>query len=168
MTGVIRKHFASVLAALTVVTVTGAWLMGMFEGSDPLRDVSRGELVAALIGFLAFVGGLIGIVLLIRQRIKPWTRDEMSKWQHIREQGRRAYLRDAIIRGLIFAFLALACLSIVDYLKSRSMRLILASAWIYGALFLVYLFGMYYAALLSWNANEKHYQKIADSPSKET
>src|SRR5882724_3369691 len=98
MTGVIRKHFASVLAALTVVTVTGAWLMGMFEGSDPLRDVSRGELVAALIGFLAFVGGLIGIVLLIRQRIKPWTRDEMSKWQHIREQGRRAYLRDAIIR----------------------------------------------------------------------
>lgn len=163
MKNVIRKNSAAAFAVLLALTLTGAWLLGMFEGSEQSAEVSGAELASAVAGFILLVGGLAGILLLIRQSIRPWSDQEVLLWQRIRAEGRREFLKDATYKGLILGVLMVASLSMVDYWRTRSARLLFDSIWIYGALFLVCVLGIYYAAHLSWNANEKHYQNRIDS-----
>ena len=153
-----RRSSAISYIALVVLGLIGAWLTGLFERTNRAHEVSGGELFAAFVGFFIFLGALLGIVLLIRRNIRPWTDEHLSQWESIRKRGRSAYIREAIIKGLVVALLALSWPLITDYWKTRSLSLILDSAWIYTALFLTCVFGMYYAALRTWSANEKHYE----------
>src|SRR5437660_220720 len=130
-----RKQSIAGYATLLILSFVGAWLTGLFENSDRLKEVSGGELLAAFLGFFILVGALLGIVLLIRRDLTPLTEDQVSEWEHVRRRGRSPYVRAAIIKGFIIGLFALSWPFISDYWKTRSLSLILDSAWIYTAVF---------------------------------
>ena len=154
-----RKHSAVIYVILIVVGLIGAWLTGLFEGAaDRAHEVSRGELLAAFLGFFLFVGALLGIVLLIRRSMTPLTQEQLSQWERIRARGRAAYIGVEVVKGFIAGFLALTWPLISDYRKTGSLISIAASLWIYIPLFLTCVFVMYYGAIRTWNLNEKEYK----------
>jgi hypothetical protein len=154
----LRKYSLAIYATLIILGLIGAWLTGLFEGSEHVYDVSGKELLGAFLGFFLFVGALIGIALLVRRKTTPLTQEQLSQWERIRMRGRGAYIGAAIVKGLLAGFLALSWPLISDYRKTGSMSLIIDSLWLYVALFLTCVFGMYYAAIRTWNANEKEYE----------
>ena len=154
----LRKYSLAIYATLIILGLIGAWLTGLFGGSERAHDVSGKELLGAFLGFFLFVGALIGIAFLVRRKTTPLNQEQLSQWKRIRMRGRGAYIGTAIVKGLLAGFLALSWPLISDYRKTGSMSLIIDSLWLYVALFLTCVFGMYYAAIRTWSSNEKEYE----------
>jgi len=158
-----RRKSIIVYAALVAGALLGARLVGLFEGESPGREISGLEMLTALFGFLLFLGALIGIVLMIRQNMRPMNEREIFEWEILRRKGRGAYIRQAILKGVLFGLLAISWPVISDYLKERSFDLMVDSLWIYVALFLTCVLGAYYAAIRIWDANERHFEALVQS-----
>ncbi len=140
----------------------GAWLVGLFETTNPSANVSGWELLLAFLGFLILVAALIGIVLLIRRNIQHGTEKDMAEWKSIRKQGKRRYFRAAIVKGVFLGLVFLLPL-IAYYQKANSFGPSINRLWIYAALFLASVLASYFAALRTWNANERDYEAAVHS-----
>jgi hypothetical protein len=154
----LRKHSSATYATLIILGIIGAWLTGLFGDTDQVHDITGKELLGALLGFGLFVGALIGIALLVRRKTTALSPEQLSEWDRIRARGRGRYIRAAVVKGLLAGVLALSWPFMSDYQKTGSMRLIIDSWWIYLVLFLTCILAMYYAAIRTWNGNEKEYQ----------
>ena len=155
----------SILAYMILIAlgILGAWLVGMFEGEEPAGDISGLEVLLSLVGFFIFLGALIGIVLVIRQNMRPMSQKEIAGWEIIRKRGKRSYIRNAIVKGILFGLLGISWPVMSDFWKVKSFSLIRDSIWIYVALFLVCVFAVFYAAIRTWDANERDYEALATS-----
>jgi TRAP-type C4-dicarboxylate transport system permease small subunit len=155
----------SVLAYVILIAfgILGAWLIGMFEGEKPAENISGLDMLLSFVGFFIFLGALIGIVLVIRQNMRPMSRKEIAGWEIIRRRGKRSYIRNAIVKGILFGLIGISWPVISDFWKVKSFSLIMASIWIYAALFLVCVFAAFYAALRIWDGNEKAYEALIQS-----
>lgn len=158
-----RRNTALAFASLIASAILGAWLTGMFEGEKKAEDISGLTLLLGVLGFFIFLGSLIGILLLIRQNLRPMSQREMLAWETIREKGKRSYIRNAIVRGFILGLISITWPLISDYWKVKSFGSIINSLWIHVALFLVVIFASYYAAIRTWDANEKDYEVLIQS-----
>jgi TRAP-type C4-dicarboxylate transport system permease small subunit len=153
----------SILAYVILIAlgILGAWLIGMFEGETPAEDISGLDMLLSFVGFFIFLGALIGVVLVIRQNMRPMGQGEIAGWGIIRKRGKRSYTRNAIVKGMLFGLIGISWPVVSDFPKVKSFSLILDSIWIYGALFLVCVFAAFYAAVRMWDANERDYEAIA-------
>ena len=157
----------SILAYMILIAfgILGAWLVGMFEGEEPAKDISGLDMLLSFAGFFIFLGALIGIVLVIRQNMRPMSQKEIVGWEIIRKRGKRSYIRNAIVKGILFGLIGISWPVMSDFFKTKSFSLILDSIWIYVALFLTCVFAAFYAAVRIWDANERDYETLAQSKS---
>jgi TRAP-type C4-dicarboxylate transport system permease small subunit len=153
-----RKYSGLAYLLLIALGVFGAWLNGWFM--DSVDDLSFLRLIS---GFIILIGAMAGIVLLIRHNMRPMNQWEIVAWESVRKRGKRSYLRNAIVRGFLLGSISISYPVLSDYWKAKSFSLILDSLWIYVALFLVVVFGAYYAAIRTWNANEKDYETLVQA-----
>jgi hypothetical protein len=144
---------------LLAVSILGAWLVGLFEGDSPQRNISGLEFLSVIFGFLLFIAALIGIVLLIRQNIGPMTESDISKWEILRKRGRRSYVRKGLLKGILFGLLGVSFLLI----GVINLGLPVNSLWVLGVILLTSVFGGYYGAIRKWDSNEKDYEAFVDS-----
>jgi hypothetical protein len=140
----------------------GAWLVGIFETTNPSENVSGRDLLVAFLGFLNLVAALIGIVLLIRRYLRHSTEGDMTEWKTIRKQGKERYIRAAIVKGILLGLVFLLPL-IAYYPKVNSFGPGLNRFWIYAALVVASVFSFYLAALRTWNAKERDYKASVQS-----
>jgi hypothetical protein len=155
-----RRKSIIAYAALIALGLLGAHLVGMFESEKVTSDISGLALLSALLGFLLLVSALIGIVLIIRQNIRPMSEKEILEWEIVRAAGKRSYIRRAVLKGLLFGTLAISWPIISDYWKVKSVSLIIDSLLLYTALLLTCVFGAYYAAIRTWDANERDFETL--------
>jgi len=120
-------------------------------------------LLAAFLGFLILIAALIGLLLVIRHHMRPNSGKDMVEWGSIRKQGKQRYIRATMIKGILFALLAILWPLIAYYSKPKSYGSNLQSLWIFATLALAYIFGCYYTAVKTWNANETDYEAIFHS-----
>ena len=153
-----RSNSVAAYLLLIALVFLGAWLNGQF--TDDVDDVSFLRLAS---GLVIMVGALIGIVLLIRRDLRPMNQRELAAWEAIREKGKRSYLRSAIIRGTGFGLIGISWPLARDLWKAKSLAPVIDSLWIYIAVFLTFVFAAFYAAVRSWDANEKDYEALAES-----
>jgi len=154
-----------VLAFVSLIAsgIVGAWLTGLFDEEQPAHYISASELWLAFFGFLIFIGSVFGILFLIRQNMRSMNQKELIAWEIVRKNGKRTYIRNGILRGFILALLSTFWWLLSDYWKAKSFSLIFNSLWIYVTMFLVLNFAAYYAAIRTWDANERDYQALAQS-----
>lgn len=112
-------------------------------------------MITASVGFLLFVGSIAGLLILIRRDRKPIGAEELSQWEQVRVAGRGSYLRQLTFRGLVVGVLAIVWPVVSDYRETGSVRSVVGSLWIYAGILGVCVFGMYYAALRTWNSYEQ-------------
>ena len=153
-----RRNSVVAYLLLIALVVFGAWLNGQF-----MDDVSGLSFLRLILGLIIVVGALIGIVLLIRRDMRPMNQRELAVWEIIREKGKRNYLRDAIVNGIIFGLISISWLLISDLWKAKSFASLIDSLWIYVVLFLTCVLAVYYAAVRTWDANEKDYEALVKS-----
>jgi hypothetical protein len=153
-----RKYSGLAYLLLIALGVLGAWLNGWFM--DSVDNLSSLRLIS---GFIILIGSMAGIILLIRHNMRPMNQREIVVWEIIRKRGKHNYIRNAIIRGLLLGLISISYPVLSDYWKTKSFNLILDSLWLYVALFLIVIFGMYYAAIRTWNANEKDYETLVQA-----
>lgn len=149
-------------AILVSLGLFGAWLVGLFETTSPSANVSGGDLLVAVFGFLILVAALIGIVLLIRRYLQHNPERDMTEWKTIRKQGKQRYIRAAIVKGIFLGLVFLLPL-IAYYPKINSFGPGLNRFWIYATLFFAAIFGSYLAAVRTWKANERDYEASVQS-----
>ena len=140
---------------LAVFAILGAQLLGLFEVDSPASEVSGLELLSALFGFLLLLTALLGTLLLIRHNMRPMSRADISEWEIRRRQGKGAFIRNALLKGIAFGLLAVSWPLISEYLRAKSLGPMVRSLWMYLALVLTCVFGASYAAIRIWNANER-------------
>jgi TRAP-type C4-dicarboxylate transport system permease small subunit len=149
----LRKDSAAIYGVLIALGFVGAWLTGLFDQTDS-TDVSGLELIWALLGFLIFVGSIAGMLFLFRHNQVPIQPDELSQWESVRRLGRKRYVRKLIVRGFVAGLLAVLWPAVTDYVRAGSITRVLSSVWIYLAVLLTCVFGMYYAAIRTWHTYE--------------
>src|SRR5215212_9004948 len=112
----------SILAYMTLIAlgVLGAVLIGLFEGEEPTGDISGLDMLLSFVGFFIFLGALIGIVLVIRQNMRPMSQEEIVGWEIIRKRGKRSYIRNAIVRGILFGLIGVSWPVMSDFFKTKS------------------------------------------------
>jgi hypothetical protein len=142
-------------SGLVIAGVLGAWLAGLFEPASPSAEISGGQLALAFLGFFLLVGALIGVVLVFRQNVHSGNKQAMSNWEVVREGGRRAYIQSALLKGFFLGLVALSWPILSDYRKGDFVNQTLNSLWIYIAILYICVFGAYYAAKRTWDANEQ-------------
>jgi hypothetical protein len=149
----LRKNSAAIYGVLIALGFVGAWLAGLFDQTDS-TEVSGLELIWALLGFLILVGSIAGMLLLFRHNQTPIDQEELSRWELVRSLGRGRYVRKLVLRGFIVGLLAILWPAVTDYVRTGSITSVLGSAWIYLAILLTCVFGMYYAAIRTWRSYE--------------
>lgn len=149
-------------SGLVIAGVLGAWLAGLFKPVSPSAEISGGELALAFLGFFLLVGALIGVVLVFRQNVHTSNKQGMSNWEVVREGGRRAYIQGALLKGFVLGLVAISWPILSDYRKGDFVNQTLNSLWIYIPILLICVFGAYYAARRTWDANERSYKSEHD------
>ena len=144
---------------LASVAILGAQLLGLFEVDSPSKEVSGLELLSALAGFLLLLVALIGTILLIRHNMRPMSKRDISEWEILRRQGKRAFVRNALLKGIALGLVAVSWPLISEYLRAKSFGPMVHSLWMYVALVLTCVFGATYGAIRIWNANEREISK---------
>lgn len=153
-----RRHSVIVYLLLLALVIFGAWLNGQF-----IDDVSEVSFLRLISGLIIMMGALIGIILLIRHDMRPMDQRVLTVWGVIRAKGRRNYLRGAVVRGVIFGLVLFLWPLISHLWKAESFASVADSLWVYVALYLTCVFGVYYAAVRTWDANEKAYEALFQS-----
>ena len=148
-----------VYVILAVFAILAAQLLGLFEVDNPAKEVSGLELLSALVGFLLLLTALIGTILLIRHNMRPMSTGDISEWETLRRHGKRAFVRNALLKGIAFGLLAVSWPLISEYSRAKSFGPMVHSLWMYLALVLTCVFGASYAAIRIWNANEREISK---------
>ncbi len=156
-----RRNSILVYVILIALGILGAWLVGLFEGEKPAEEISGLDMLLSLAGFFIFLGALIGVVLVIRQNMRPMSQEEIAGWEIIRRRGKRSYIRNAIVKGVLFGLIGITGPVMSDFWEVKSFSLVMDSVWIYIALFLVCVFAAFYAAIRTWDANEREYEALA-------
>ena len=151
-----------IYSGLIIAGVLGAWLAGLFEPATPSAEISGGELLLAFLGFFLLVGALIGVVLVFRKNMQSGNTHDMSAWEVVREKGKGAYIKSALLKGVLLGLVAITWPVLSDYWKGDVSQT-LNSLWIYIAIVLICVFGGYYAAKRTWDANERIYESEHDS-----
>ena len=158
--------------AVAAAGVFGAWLMGMFETAEPAREVSGWDNLLSLAGFFIFLGSLVTSVFLLRRTLPSITREEMTAWAPVREQGRSRFVRASVARGFRVGLLSLAGVALWNYLRGEWFKggFDFKELIIYPLLLLIFVFAAWYGAVRDWAVNEDAYQKLiggardADAP----
>jgi len=149
-------------SSLIIAGVLGAWLAGLFEPATPSAEISGGQLVLAFLGFFLLVGALIGVVLLFRKNTQSGNKHNMSDWEVVRGRGKRAYIQSALLKGMLLGLVAISWPLLSDYWKG-DLNQTLNSLWVYIAIVLICVLGGYYAAMRTWDTNERTYKSDRDS-----
>ncbi len=145
-----------------ILGVFGAHLAGLFEEADLTGETTGAELLRAVLGFFLLLGSLVGLLFVFLQKRRPMTLTDISRWEVVKEKGKRAYVRSAMLKGMLLGFVAIAWPLIGD-LKARALDHIVDSLWMYIAIVLICVVASCYAAMRSWNANERGYEAIFQS-----
>ena len=135
---------------------------GLFEPATPSAEISGGELLLAFLGFFLLVGALIGVVLVFRKNMQSGNTHDMSAWEVVREKGKGAYIKSALLKGVFLGLVAISWPLLSDYWKG-DLNQTLNSLWIYIAIVLICVLGAYYAATRTWDANETSHNAERDS-----
>jgi hypothetical protein len=138
-------------SGLIIAGVLGAWLAGLFGPASPSEEISGGELALAFLGFFLMVGALIGVILVFRHNVHSSNKQDMPNWEVVREGGRRAYIQSALLKGFVLGLVAISWPMLSDFRKGDFVN----SLWIYIPIILICVFGAYYAAKRTWDANER-------------
>ena len=154
-----RGKSVIVYMILAVFPILGAQLLRLFEVDSPAKEVSSLELLSALLGFLLLLTALIGTILLIRHNMRPMSRGDISEWEIVRRQGKRAFVRNALLKGIAFGLLAVSWPLVSEYSRAKSFGPMVHSFWMYLALIMTCVVGASYAAIRIWNANEREISK---------
>lgn len=120
-------------------------------------------MITASAGFLLFVGSIGGILILIRRDRKPIGAEELFQWEQIRLAGRGSYLKQMIFRGFVVGLIAIVWPVVSDYRETGSIRSVVGFLRIYAGILAICVFGMYYAALRTWNRYEQIRNSRLDS-----
>ena len=145
-------------SGLITAGVLGAWLAGLFEPATPSAEISGPQLLLAFLGFFLLVGSLIGVVLVFRRNQHSTHKPDMSDWEVVREKGRSSYIKSALLKGTLLGLVAISWPVLSDYRNGNFRNQSLNSLWIYIAIMLLCVFGGYYAANRTWDANERIYK----------
>ena len=148
-----RRNSVFAYLFLIGLAIFGAWLNGQFTGS-----VESLSFLRLFSGLVIMIGALVGIVLLIRRGLRPMDKRELAVWGVVRGRGKRSYIRSAALKGVLFGLVSISWPIINDLRKAR---LTSDSLLVCVALFLTCVFGMCYAAIRIWDANEKAYEVLA-------
>ncbi len=152
-----------IYSGLVIAGVLGAWLAGLFEPATPSAEISGGELLLAFLGFFLLVGALIGVVLVFRKSMQSRNKLDMSDWEVVREKGKGAYIKSALLKGVLLGLVAITWPVLSDYWKGDLINQTLNSLGIYIAIVLICVLGAYYAAIRTWDANERSYKAQHDA-----
>lgn len=139
---------------LTMSAILGAWLLGLIGGRDPADEATG--VASYFLGFIIFVGSLLSIIYLIGRLNGPMSQRELTRWESVRRLGKRGYLQQAVLIGLIPAIIS-GTLTI--YLDSESVFFSIRHILIFLFLILLVAFCCYFAAARIWDTNERARQE---------
>ena len=106
-----------------------------------------------LAGFILIMGSFAGFVFLARrQNARPLSRREADAWGHVQAGGKSAFIRKAVVRGLL---LGVVSSSVAVYTQHQGGGFGAYDLALFAALVLVVTFAMYYLAVKMWELNEK-------------
>src|ERR1700759_4806219 len=142
-----RKNIALSFAALTALTLSGAWLIGLLGDGKQAGNISGWDNLSSLVGFFMLVGGLCGLIFLIRHSLPPISLEEMVGWDIVRKQGRRSFIRRLTLRGFIIGFVSSSLILLKDPVLGKPLA---EDVWAYALLVPISTFGSLYAAYRIW------------------
>jgi Na+/melibiose symporter-like transporter len=138
---------------LTASAFLGAWLIGLI-GKEEQGDLSGFQMLMSFLGFFIFVAALVGIIYLIGQQRRSPSQRETTAWEILRRKGRHIYIQRATLMGLLLGFVS-SSLMLFFTTENRSFGAQQLGILIF--LVLIIGFACYYAAVRTWEANEKDY-----------
>lgn len=155
------KKLAVSYLLLIALAIAGAWLGGVFSAYDPAKEVSGGELLLTVAGFFMLVGAIVGIVVLISRNRRPMSQGQRVLWEDTRAQGKRRYVGTYILRGSSI-ILAISLASILNHYWSGK-PVTAYDLGINAAVALVFVGGVCYAAIRTWDYYEWEYHNPTQS-----
>ena len=149
-----RKKLTVSYLLLIALGIVGAWLVGLFEGDRPARDVSGGEVLLAVLGFFMSLGAIVGIFVLISRNRRPMNQEQRVVWEQVRAQGKKRYIGNYVLRGSLITLVSFSFPLLKNYWAGKSIS---DDLGIYAALSLICVGGVYYAAVRTWSYYEWEY-----------
>jgi hypothetical protein len=140
--------------------VFGAWLLGMFETGETTAatEVSGVDMLLAFAGFLLLLGGLVGLLFLLRRALPPIGRAEVNAWVSVREQGKARFVRRSVRAGLLYGLFVFGGLFVYHSLRGDRFD---GDVTVYAALLLIFVIGAWYHAVRTWAINEEAYKQVS-------
>jgi hypothetical protein len=148
-----RRYFILTYWLLMALVYLGIWLGGIFKSNTDDLSTLR---VAS--GYFLIMAASIGLIVLIYRNIRPMGQRGIVAWEITRKRGKRTYILNAILKGFLLGVMGSLISIAGNFWHSSSISESLSIA---AGITVVIIIGMCYAAIRTWDANEKDYKALA-------
>ncbi len=148
-----KTNLIATYALLALLTVLGAWLVGLFDSATK-AEISGLDMLLSVLGLLFFIGAAIGGCVLYSRNRKAMTNEESRSWEIVRITGKRSYIKSFVFRQILITALSFSAVFLRDYANHEPL---IDSLKINGILLIVVNGLGIYAAYRFWNYYESEF-----------